>query len=196
MVIDEKDLKFSTFTGFELDSLRLFHEQVEKIINSRIIKNEALKGSVHIEMNGDGLKAEANFPDEDDLRSLLLLISPLVRTHERIRFEKILSILEYHSANNDTKSFLELLQKRYHASLESGLRYGANGKEYGDLDIFRLLLNGCHFHIDGDKRDELENLKPLPYAAEGALLGTLCVHVSWLKFVNRIIADRILALKE
>jgi len=128
MVIDERDLKFSTFTGFELDSLKLFHEQVEKIINSRIIKNEALKGSVHIEMNGDGLKAEANLPDEDDLRSLLLLISPLVRTRERIRFEKILSILEYHSANNETKSFFDLLQKRYHASLESGLRYGANCK--------------------------------------------------------------------
>jgi hypothetical protein len=196
MVVDEKDLKFHGLTEYELDSLKLFHEQIEKINNSRIIEKDSLKGSTHIEINENGIKAEANLPDDDDLRSLLLLISPLVRTKERINYNEILSILRNRSENNESRSYFDLLQTQYKASLKSGLRYGANGKEYGDEDIFRLLLNGYYFHSDDDKREKLEDLKGLPYAAESALLGTLCVHVSWLRFIDKLIVDRINTLKK
>lgn len=191
MVIDEKELKFQEFTERELESLRLFHEQIEKINNSRIITNDSLKGSFHIEINENGHKSVAELPNDDDLRSLLLLISPLVRTRERIFYKEIISILKNRSANNESQSYFDLLDKRYHASLKSGLRYGANGKEYGGEDIFRLLLNGCYFHCDDDKRDKLKDLKDLPYAAESALLGTLCVHISYLRFIDGLIVDHI-----
>lgn len=192
MVIDEKDLRFDPLTKKELDSLRLFHEKVTEINESRIIKTNSLKGEVYIELNPDGIKKDANLPDEDDLRSLLLLISPLVRTNERTHYNNIISILANNAKNEDTRSYFKLLQERYSASLNSGLRYGANGKEYSDVDIFKLLINGRYFHCDDNKRDKLKDLEGLPYAAEGALLGTLCVHMSWLRLINRIIADRIL----
>ena len=192
MVINENELRFNPFTEFEFESLRLFHEQMEIINNCRIIKNDALKGSLHIEMNRDELKVDADFPNQDDIRSLLLLISPIVRSKERIHYEKIISILLEESANDGSRSYFETLKDDYKKSLSSGLRYGANGKEYGDDDIFNLLLNVCYFHFDDSMRKKLNDLKGLPHAADSALMGTLCVHISFLRFINKIISDYIL----
>jgi hypothetical protein len=196
MVINETDLKFSQFNEDQLKLLRMFHEKMEEINNCRIIKNDALRGSVHHRYDKNGSKVEVNFPDADDLRSLLLLMSTIVRTREKINYEIILSILIDKSVNIDTQSYFKLLQKYYKEALNSGLRYGANGREYSEEDIFRLRVNGCYFHLDEEKLSKLESLKGIPYAADGAVLGTLCVHVSFLKLINKIITDRILSLND
>jgi hypothetical protein len=69
MVIEESELKFSPLDEDQLKLLKLFHEKMDEINNCRIIKNDALRGSVHHSMGKDGFKVEANLPDQDDLRS-------------------------------------------------------------------------------------------------------------------------------
>ena len=146
MVIGEKDLKFIGLTEREIETLKLFHQQIEKINKSRIIETSSLKYSYHIEVNEKGIKAkDANLPDEDDLRSLLLLISPLVRTKERIHYTEILSILKKRSKNDETRSYFDLLEETYNTSLSSGLRYGANGNEYTDKLIYSFIKSFFKF---------------------------------------------------
>ena len=66
-------MKFKKFTNEELLSLRLFHDRVKKMKESRIIKENSLK--YHFQMiieRNKGFSLKATFPDEDDFRSFLL----------------------------------------------------------------------------------------------------------------------------
>lgn len=101
------DLKFNTFIDEELESLQLFHRQVEKMRECKVVKTKSLRISVSHERIEDGLKTTMEAPDDEDLSLLLLRIRPCLLERDRIFFNRIINILGRNAASKETRDILD-----------------------------------------------------------------------------------------
>lgn len=186
-----EDLKFNKFTEYEIESLRLFHEQIEKVNDCKIIKNNLLGIKVSLESTEGGLISDIDCPSDDDLALLLLRIRPFTLQRDRVFFGKILDILEGKAANEETLPYIRTLHKNYNrwaAGSSTLVLQDANGKEYSELDIFKAFLYGDFFHIKNDEpREILRKFKNMPYATRSALISVLINYRFWFSLVDRVI---------
>ena len=189
-----KNLKFKPFNAEQLEFMRRFHERIEYIRNSRIIRTDSLNGSIHMDFKRGSI--ESDFPDDDDLRSLLVLIRPCLLQEEPTFFVKILNILKMNSADDNTFLYFKRVLQSYYESLkdERGLKLNIGKKLYNDEQLFDLWIHGFLFHEkDEDKRKELENLKDMQYAIMRSVIITTQTYLTWFCLIDSVLMYKVLS---
>lgn len=180
-------LKFTPFEEKELRSLRLFHDQVERIWESRIIRTNSLRSNIRSNFTDSEITTE--FPEEDDLRSLVTLVRACLVQSNPTFHETILGILKRRSVE-ETHSYLNKASELFFRSLNSpGLMVHINGREYSDKQIFDLWLNGHYFHFDDRKTEALECFGEVDYMAKSSLVSMLITYCKWFVFIDAVIKD-------
>lgn len=182
--------KFKPFEESDIRSLKLFHERIEDIKKSRIIRTSSLRAS--IQFSSEGMITD--FPDNDDLRSLMFLIRPFLLQNESVSFKNIFSIFKKYAADDETKSYFKKTSKFIQwRSRNAGLTSHINGEEYKDKDFLRLSLYGDGIHIKDPERSKLECINGADYmiiSGSVRALGdylNICLFLDWfiIKYVNQ-----------
>jgi len=189
------DLIFNQFDENELESLVLFHEQVERMLGCKVVQEKALKVHVSIENTADGSITTMDAPSNDEIALLLNHIRPCLLQKDRISFNKILNVLGRRASNSQTRDYLGTLHKNYqHFKNSTALVIHIEGKDYGELEIFDAFLNGYFFHI----REE-ESLRIVKCFLEAPrhfywtpFIGSIIDYLNWFTLVDRVIALRVL----
>jgi hypothetical protein len=190
-VLPIEGLGFDKFNEKELRSLKLFHKQVEMIWESRIIKTDSLRSNIHFDFTRSDDAVTAQFPDEDDLRSLVTLVRACLLQNNSIFHKTILGILQRHSVG-ETYSYLKKSSELFFRSLNGvGLITHIDGQEFSDEQIFDMWLNGYYFHFDDQKTKGLESFGNQDYMAKSSLVSMLIAYCGWSIFLNLIIKDYI-----
>jgi hypothetical protein len=186
------NLRFNAFTLDELESLQLFHKQVEKMNNCKVIKNESLKSNYHMDFVSGNSYIYA--PDEDELVSFLTRLRPFLLEKDRIFINAIFNTLKMRSANEETRRYLKALHKNYKEQIKfPGLRLHANGKEYSENDLLSAYFNGELFHVrDEEPRKVVESFKDVPGMTITAIVGMSQYYYWCFVFVDRIITSHII----
>jgi hypothetical protein len=184
------DLKFNAFNDEELESLQLFHKQVEKMNACKVVKDNSLGFQVSHESTGHGAKTTIVAPDDDELGLLLLYIRPCLLQKDRIFFNKILNILGKKAANEETRKYFGTLHKAYQFFLKSTpTEFRVDGKKYGEHDIFEACLNGKFFHIrDEEPLRIVELFEQVPHIPKTAVISCIIDYLHWFRLIDRIIA--------
>ena len=112
------------------------------------------------------------FPDEDDLRSFLLIIRPFTLNDEPIYYKRILSIMRGRILGKNCLRCLNECVRCFNEHIKSsgvGLQVNSlskmgesikmDTKEYQIGDIYNLLINGHYCHQDISKIKKLESFK-------------------------------------
>ena len=187
-----RDLRFDAFTADERESLQLFHKQVEKMNNCKVIKNKSLKSNVHMDFEGGNTYIDA--PDEDELNSFLVRIRPFLLQKDKIFINTIFNTLKRRSANNETREYLAILHKSYKEQIRgAGLKLNSNGKEYSENDILFAHFNGELFHVrDEEPRKIVESFKEAPGMTTTAIIGMCQYYYRCFIFVDLIITSHII----
>ena len=206
-------MKFKEFTTEELFSLRLFHNQVSQMRESKIIKEELLGYETKFTFHRDGrMFVERTFPNEDDLRSLLIIIRPFTLNNDPIYYLKIISIirkrLSEKSCNMCLSEYLRIsitsIEKRERMlrveivkSGKDDLQIEAN--DYSMKEIYDIYLNGHYFHHDIPKIKKLESFKSDYFQdagevyAKSMLLGMIIEYFSFFNNLDYYIVSDIIS---
>jgi hypothetical protein len=205
-------IEFQKFTNEELLSLQLFHDRVSQMNESRIIKEKSLGCQITLNIDRTiGLSLEKRFPDEDDLRSFLLIIRPFTLNNEPINYHRILSILRENIIEEKCRRCLheclrsfneQITHNGINLQINSICAIGDNIKidttEYEMESIFNLLLNGYYAHQDISKVKELECLKDEYFmnageaVAKEMFIGMLIEYFSFFNFLDYYIISNII----
>jgi len=189
-VLPTDSFKFEIFDDDELKTLRSFHEQIKEILDSRIVRSGAFRSNIQFD-NLNGI-ITTDFPDKDELRSLVTLVRFCLIQSNSIYYEKIFGILKRHSIG-ETKSYLKDMAEIFYRSINSdGLMVHINGREYNDKQIFDMWLNGYYFHDDREKNDELRSFENFDFMAKNSLMVMLIAYCKWFTFIDMVIVDHIL----
>jgi hypothetical protein len=193
--VEMDKLAFTTFTDDEFESLQLFHKQVGKMNECKVIKERLLKINVSHENTGNGVKTTVKAPEDDELASLLLRIRPCLLKKDRIYFNKILNILGRRSANRETREYFKALNKNYNDYLKTtAIAFRVDGVEYGELDVFNAFLNGDYFHVrEEEPRRIVDIFEKVPHMSKTAVISTLIDYMGWFTILDSVIKRRILA---
>ena len=184
-----EDLKFDSFTDYELKSLRLFQRQVEKMNECKVIRDGSLQFNFSAKRTVDGLETIMEATDDDELALLLLRIRPCLLEKDRIFFNKIVNILGRKAANEETRKYFRTLHKNYQFFLNSAaVEFHVDGKKYGQLEIFNACINGDYFHIrDEEPRKIVEQFEKVPYMTRTALIICTIDYLKWFMLIDLII---------
>ena len=194
-------MQFKNFSREDILPLRLFHDRVKKMNESRIIKENSLKYHISFNINrNEGFRLEKIFPDEDDLRSFLLIIRPFTLNNEPIYYHRVLSIIRKNIIDEKCRRCLNEGLRIFNENAKHGgmnLRINSvskNGEnitietnEYSNDDIFNLLLNGDYFHQDISKIKQLESFKSDYFKDTGEILAKrmfLDLIIDYFSFFN------------
>jgi hypothetical protein len=195
------DLKFNAFTEDELDLLKLFHEQATQITDTYFMKNCTFKSTSVIQV--DRIKGELNTslegPDEANIRSMVLLVRPITLTRTdktKIRIDIIIDILINRSANDTTRSYLQIILSNYKdRSSEPQITLRGRYGLYTESDIVNLWVNGYYFHKDSSKRKELDDLMEWPQmkpVVKSILLNWIIDSCNWAWSIDTVLMNTIL----
>jgi len=207
------NMKFNKFTKEEILSLRLFHNRVNQMKESRIIKENSLRYHISFKINQTkGFNLERTFPDEDDLRSFLLIIRPFTLNNEPIYYHKILSILRNRILEEKCRRCLHECLRNFNEHIRHGgmdlrinsvSKIGENIKidtnEYQKVNIFNLLLNGYYAHQDISKIKILESFKDDYFMNAGEVIAKtmfidmIIAYFSFFNFLDYYIISNIIS---
>lgn len=195
------DIKFESFNEKELASLTTFHDQVTKILNSKIVQNGQLKCHHEISCNLiEGVwKETTDCPDDEDVAHVLMIARTFMQTSNqtRVDLEHILSILKNKSANDKTHAHFASMEKNYKFYWENSLIRVKNGaKEYTSKHLFDYILNADKFHTDGNKKKLIDDLRLMETTKKAMFFEAFISICEWAKLIDcAIIAKEILPKK-
>ena len=189
-----EDLEFNAFTKDELDILKVFHEQVVQISDTYFIKSGTFTAHSEIHINKEELNVSFDGPNEANIRSIVLLVRPMILARKdktKIRIDAILDMLIDKSADDKTRSYVQTLLRRYNdRSTEPKIElYGPNGLRT-ESDIINFWINGYYFHKDSSKRKELDDLMkwpPMKPVVKSILVNWIIDSCNWALSVDSIL---------
>lgn len=189
-----KDIKFDSFTDKELASLTTFHDQILKILNSRLVQNGSLKCHHEISYKReDGfLKQTISCPDDEEIAYVLMLSRPFIQKNNqtRIDIEHIISILKSKSADDKTSAHFDSMEKNYRSFWKNSTILVKNGaKEYTSKDVFDNILYADKFHTDGDKKKLIKGLELTEPTKKAMFYEALISICNWAQLIDRVIAE-------
>lgn len=203
--MDLRDMKFETFTLKEMASLSTFHDQVTKIMKSRLIQSGSLKTHQEFSFSKNDcvLKVATRCPDEENVAYVLMLARPFIQKNNntQIDLEYIISMLKNKSGNTETRVYFESIEKEYGSHWDNPqitvMAKDKEGrpKEYTSKELFDNMLYADKFHTDGDKKELIDGsmfLGPIKDAIFCDVLIDIC---NWAQLIDHIIADGILTKK-
>ena len=183
-----------TLTSAQLgpqERLTLFRKRTAELENLRLIQSGA---NMQFRLSWDiesKLRYEATEPDEDDLRSFLLLFRQFISTSEPVYINRIFNdCLQY--LNDDLlKGEINKARDSWHKRINAGpvkiLRQDRRpiSPEY----MLDLWINGYYFHNDPSKAEELENLLTQPVSlARMQFLNDFVALVPIVQYMGNVVA--------
>jgi hypothetical protein len=180
---------------------------------SKIIKEELLGYETKFVFYRDGrMSVERTFPNEDDLRSLLIIIRPFTLNNDPIYYLKIISIIRKRLSGKSCsiclneyvsifKTSIEKSERKLRVEIVNGgkdhLQIEAN--DYSMKEIYDLYLNGHYFHHDIPKIEKLESFKSDYFQdagevyAKSMLLGMIIEYFSFFNNLDYYIISDIIS---
>ena len=151
--------RMATTTRSDEDRLRLFADQVERLINRRAVRDGTLKASMNMKFGPDGGGITLDTGDEEDVRSLLLDFRTFFLQKEDVNFNRISNLLaryltdaELIDANKQNKDQWKWVTQ------SGGVRLIHNEEIFTPERCFDLVIYGEMFHLDAAKAAEFAGL--------------------------------------
>lgn len=189
------DIKFEAFTEKELASLRTFHDQVIKILTSRLVKTGSLKSHYQGSCKDGILKETIICPDDEEVAHILMIMRTFLQRNNQtqIHIERILSILKNKSANSETHAHFDAIEKNYESYLKNpAITVIKNGEEFTSKKLFDYMICADKFHTDGDKKEFIDKLGLMETTKKAIFYDVIIGVCNWAILIDHVIADAIL----
>jgi hypothetical protein len=146
------------------EQIALFVKRVSELRSRRLFKQGGgLGGSLNLNREVSGppyVLLEVRLPDEEDLRSFLLVFRQFVLQTEPVFINKIYNIC--YQTLEPSSELRERLAEWYRNWKQTGREITVGmqfkGQTISPEELADLWINGYYFHNDADKYDQLENL--------------------------------------
>lgn len=137
-------------------TLELFITKVNELVNCKLLQTtHKMKFSLNVV--GNQGKATTTLPDEDSLRSFLLIFRNFYSPRERINFLKICDILIDSIQEVSVRDRIEKIREVYKQTLDrSPVHLVENDKSVSPNEIVRRWLYGFYHHTEDAKRKKIE----------------------------------------
>lgn len=156
-----------------IKKFKIFHQRAEDIYRNKFLRT-SFNSKITAEKNKP-VKLENNFPEDDLLRSFVILIKPFYSKKDSISFNRICNII-CNSDNDFSDNLIEqtkkvreawnkLMQTKESDSPPSGTVLVHNNEKLTASKLIDLYFNGYFFHTDLDKHEKIQFMK-LPMFTE------------------------------
>ena len=143
------------------ERLKLYVERVNELLQCRFAR-QGMKYQYQIEWDAESqaMKYTADEPDEDDLRSFLLLFRHFVSDREPVFVERIFNDCFRFLSNDHLKGELQKAKSHWKQLLYRAgvMEVIVDEKTLSGEYVLNLWINGHYFHNDTEKREELSRL--------------------------------------
>jgi hypothetical protein len=107
----------------------------------------------------EGTRVTAELPDEDTLSILLHRLRPFILKNEPGSYDKVMSIIGRHIAQQDVRNLLKQDRRLYDGrGAQNKLRLMSRGMLVNSENTLQDWLNSHEYHSDPDKRDAIAEL--------------------------------------
>lgn len=142
------------------EKLNLFVARADQLADHRLIRDALNTGFSLNWKRESGLFWESREPDEDLLRSGLMLVRQFISPREPIFIDHVHNECERYLRSDDLKTRLRGARKSWGTSQTSGwLNITIGGQKASPAFIADLLINGHYSHADLDKQAALSKLQ-------------------------------------
>jgi hypothetical protein len=186
------DIEFEAFSEKELASLNTFHDQVTKILNSRLVKNELLKFHLQGNNKDNVFEVTGSCPDDEEAAHVLMIVRTFLQKSNQTRIDMgyILSILKNRSANSKTRASFDSLDK--YESYWKVTGNEVNGKKITSMELFNCMIYADKFHTDGTKREFIDKLGLLEPTKNAMFYNVVIQVIKFAKLIDSVIVNAIL----
>jgi hypothetical protein len=153
--------------SFEIvERFSLFRKRVIELSKLRLVQSEAQsKYQISWDAESGQLTYQAQEPDEEDLKSFLLLFRHFISSSEPIFINRVFNDCLRFLDDECLKGEVQKAKEAWRKELQSGtLGMQVNEANLTPEYVLNLWINGYYFHNDPEKTFELESLlkQPLP----------------------------------
>ena len=156
-------VKISTNIAAEdLAALRVFHDRVVSLANTKLIKGENSKITASISLKASSAATfSATFPPEEELAQFLMAFRFFYLQKEPTHFPKIVNIVSKYADGSYTAIARELKSQWKNCLFKNSMSITLNGKSISGSTLIDLWFNAHYFHSVAEKRAELDRLNAL-----------------------------------
>lgn len=139
--------------------LELFAQRVEELHDSRAVRS-GLKNRLNIKWNRtEGLRIEADQPDDEELRSFLVPFRKFIMSNEPIFLDRVLNVCELCLTDQELKDRLREAREEWkRVRRKPWVALEINGETLTPERIADLWINGRIFHDDEAKGQAFERM--------------------------------------
>jgi hypothetical protein len=144
------------------EHLELFVTRVDELSQTTLIRTNGLvnEWSLSFDINRPSVFRSLQ-PNEDLLRSYLLVFRRFISKNEPIFIGYIHGLCRKHFTSDELMSHIEACQRGWKQTLaQAGIRMNLDGRETSSEHIADLWINGHYFHEDPAKAEELKQYVP------------------------------------
>ncbi|MCL4339157.1 hypothetical protein M1271_05705 [Patescibacteria group bacterium] len=137
-------------------TIELFLTKIEELLSCSLLKSKH-QISFKLNITGNTGLATTTTPDEEQLRSFLLVFRNFYSPREKINFPKISEILERYITNTQIKDNIRKTREVYQNTLDrSPMSLIENEIAVPPKEILRRWMYGFYHHTDEEKRQKIE----------------------------------------
>lgn len=141
----------------DLESLKLFNEKAEKLMNHSFTKKIISDGfGITISANKDEpVNIETRFPTNESIESFILTLRFFIQDNERISFGNIANVYSnLPSYQDEKKSFFNIRDElnNFLDSPDKSLNINVNNKVFTNREIYEIFIYGGLAHANKDKK--------------------------------------------
>ena len=143
----------------DLSQLRLFHDRVVALANTRLVKagQSGINASITFKA-GAGVARQVALPPEEQVAQFLMAFRFFYMKSEQTHFPRIVNLVSRH-ANPEAAPVFRTVKARWEDSCS--VRFAINGKELTSGRLIDLWFNAHYFHGEPAKREQLDGMNVL-----------------------------------
>lgn len=175
------------------EQLSLFRCRADELTRLPVIKNGFNPGVTIQWDRMSGLRFERREPDEDRVRSLVLLLRQFISDGVPIYIGKIYNVLHQRLKSEELKGYIANSRDAWKQACKAlGVKLDFRGGQLTPEHIADLWFNGHYFHSDEDKTRELWRLDPVHWIFARSVFMAFLVEIARqvLYVANLIITAR------
>ncbi len=143
--------------------LDLFLTRARQLEQTRLIRSKP-NSSWKMHFSEDGtMTITTEEPDEEDLRSYLMILRQFVLQKEPIHLGRIHNLLDRRITDDELRGYVTKARDGLkEAARGHGIHFQLNDETISPERVADLWINGEYFHNDPEKKQELDRLLPHP----------------------------------
>lgn len=147
-----------------IERLKLFKRRADELGNLRLVRSEA---KMHFRISWDAesklLRHQITEPDEEDLRSFLMLFRRFISESEQVYINRVFNDCLRFLSDDVLKEEIQKAKEAWQTGMHLGLvRMYVDETNLAPEYVLDLWINGYYFHDDVEKLAELERLLRQP----------------------------------